>query len=117
MKWDAPTFDELFEIDRTILTLPIKKVTAKTDGKKETAKTKQQKERILSHMKENGSITTVDAAEILQVGVTRVKTLFYDLIDSGEIVALGDDKNRSYLLAETKGVRSSPSHSYMKLKK
>ena len=97
MKWDTPTFDEQLDFDRTKLTLPIKKETAKTDGKKVTAKTKKQKDIILSYIEENGEITTGAAAELLQVGVTRVKSLFYQLIDNGKITAQGDGKNRRYI--------------------
>jgi predicted HTH transcriptional regulator len=59
-----------------------------------------QKELILSYIEENGKITTGDAAELLKVGVTRIKALFYQLIDDKKITAQGDNKNRRYVISK-----------------
>ena len=80
--------DEALDFDRTVLTLPIKK---------ETIKTRQQKEAILLYLEKNSAITTTDAAALLHIGTTRVKTLLYQLVDAGKIEAQGDNKNRSYV--------------------
>jgi len=112
MGWDTPALIEALDLDRTVLTLPIKKETTKRDDKKETikkrrqkrddkketTKTRQQKEAILLYLEKNGAITTVAAAALLHVGTTRAKTLIYQLVDAGEIASQGDNKNRSYVL-------------------
>ena len=109
MNWDSPIIDEMLDFDRTKLTLPLKKVTTKSDGKKVTAKSdgkkvttksEKQKEFILNYIYEYGQITTADAAELLDVGTSRAKTLLYQLVDSEKIIAQGEDKNRSYVLAK-----------------
>lgn len=111
MKWIAPTIEEMLDFDRTVLKLPIEKATVNGDGKKETvksddkkvtAKTVAQKDAILSYIEENGRITTGDAAELLHVGTTRAKALMYQLVDSGKVIALGDTRNRRYVLAKAR---------------
>jgi len=110
--WEAinrstPIVKELMDNDRTILLLQIK-ATIKSDDKKatinkreDTEKTSKQKELILSSMKQSKSTTTSSISEILQVGATRSKELLRQLVDSGQITALGDNKNRSYILCDS----------------
>ena len=97
MGWDAPALSEVLDFDRTSLTLPITKAAIKRDDKKETIKTKRQKDSILLYMKDNRSITTSDAATLLHVGITRAKTLLRQLEDAGMITAQGEYKNRRYV--------------------
>ena len=107
MKWDTPSLNEMLDADRTRLTLPIKKVAIKSGDKKvaiksgdknDTPKTKKHKERILSYIKEHGEITSGDASDLLHIGISRSKVILSQLVDSGEISAQGDNKNRSYIL-------------------
>ena len=96
MNRNSPSIIELTEVDRTKLTLPLKKVTIKSDEKKDGKKTTKQKELILSFVEEHGEITTREATELLQVSASRAKVLFHQLIDSGKIISQGDNKNRCY---------------------
>ena len=79
--------NEMLDFDRTKLTLPIKKVTVKSEDKKGTARTREQKELILSYIEDNCKITTEKASALLQIGITRVKTLFYQLVGDEKIAA------------------------------
>jgi predicted HTH transcriptional regulator len=107
MNWDTPSINEMFEFDRTKLTLPIrktaaksdgKKVTVKSDGKKVTVKTIKQRELILAYIIEHGQITTAEASELLTVGTSRAKVILYELVAIGKTKPLGEDKNRYYVL-------------------
>jgi predicted HTH transcriptional regulator len=107
MNWDKPSIDEMLEFDRAKLTLPIRKATAKSDGKKVAAKsggkkvtanTLKQRELILAYLQEHGRITTSEASELLAVGTSRAKVILYELVDIGKTKAQGEDKNRFYVL-------------------
>jgi len=62
-------------------------------------RTVKQKELILSFIREHDEITTREVSELLQVSVSRGKVLLHQLVNSGEIVSQGDNKNRSYRLS------------------
>jgi len=107
MNWVSPSLTEITDVDRTKLILPLekvtiksddKKVTIKSDDKKDGKKTIKQKELILSFIQEHDEITTREVSELLQVSVSRGKVLLHQLVNSGEIVSQGDNKNRSYRL-------------------
>ena len=110
--WNTPVLDEQFKPDRTVLTLELsppknKKPAAKTGGKnrrqktggkKPAAKTIQQFETIISFIKSNGKITTHEVTELLEIGASRAKEILSQLVEVGEIIPHGEDKNRHYVL-------------------
>lgn len=107
--FSEPIYSELFEPDRTILTLKIKKVPIKSTDKKvpitstdkkQTEKTKRQKEIILEFIRENKNIKSIDLLEILDVKEERIKKLLQLLVADGLIIAEGGNRNRTYRLSE-----------------
>lgn len=94
--------EERFDPDRTVLSLSFKKSgdkkpTIKSDDKKKISKTQLQQEQILLYMKENREYKLQDFCELLSLKESRVKTIIKPLIDEGEIVCVGANKDRRYL--------------------
>ena len=107
--WETPIYSELFEPDRTILTLKIKKVAIKSSDKKvaikssdktETLKSKNQKSMILKYAKQQGIIKSVDLLDVLNVGEQRIRKLLLELVNDGSLIAMGSNRNRTYKLPE-----------------
>ena len=73
-------------------------MTAKSDGKKVTAKTTAQKQAIIEYLTNKVSATSQEIAEVLSVGVSRAKIILRESIAEDIIVAEGADKNRTYRL-------------------
>jgi predicted HTH transcriptional regulator len=105
--WDAPEYTEIFEPDRTVLTLSIKKVPIKnTDkkvpikstDKKPSARTMQQRETILEFIRENQIIKSVDLLSALDVKEERIKKLLQQLVTEGLVESIGSNRNRTYKL-------------------
>ncbi|MCL2815298.1 MAG: putative DNA binding domain-containing protein [Oscillospiraceae bacterium] len=105
----VPLYSELFEPDRTILKLPIKKVAIKSSDKKvaikssdksETTKSKNQKNAVLEFAKQHGIIKSVDLLDVLNVGEQRIRKLLLELVIDGALISLGNNRNRTYKLPE-----------------
>ena len=96
----VPLYSELFEPDRTILNLPIKKIAIKSSDKSETIKSKNQKNTILEFAKQQKIIKSVDLLDILNVGEQRIRKLLLELVTDGALIALGSNRNRTYKLPE-----------------
>lgn len=103
--WKAPEVQSQYDPDRTILTLFLEKATIKSDDKKATIKsddkinskkTKDQLQKILSFMKDGVTYSVEELMLITGVKKTRTKELIYKLIDNGDIVKIGNNKNRRY---------------------
>jgi predicted HTH transcriptional regulator len=118
-KLDNPRIEEqLNNIERICFTLPVKKVTIKSDDKKVTiktksddkkvtvksddkkisAKTQKQREDIINLAKEKGEFKTSDLLELLNIGKTRAKNLLYDLVADSILVSEGGNRNKAYRL-------------------
>lgn len=109
--WEEPVIEERFDPDRTVLSLSFKKsndkktaiksddkkATIKSGDKKKISKTQLQQEQILLYMKENREYKLQDFCELLSLKESRVKTIIKPLIDEGEIVCVGANKDRRYL--------------------
>lgn len=100
--WEEPVIEERFDPDRTVLSLSFKKSgdkkpTIKSDDKKKISKTQLEQEQILLYMKENREYKLQDFCELLSLKESRVKTIIKPLIDEGEIVCVGANKDRRYL--------------------
>ena len=94
--------EERFDPDRTVLSLSFKKsddkkATIKSGDKKKISKTQLQQEQILLYMKENSEYKLQDFCELLSLKGSRVKTIIKPLIDEGEIICVGANKDRRYL--------------------
>ena len=106
--WVAPEVIEEYAPDRTILRLSfveagLKKVTEKSDRKKVTEKTAKQMEQILSRMQPDVEYKVDEAAEWLNVGRTRARTLLKMLVADGEISETGATKRKRYRVANRGG--------------
>ena len=108
-KFGVPSYSELFEPDRTILKLPIKKIAIKSSDKKvaikssdksETIKSKNQKNTILEYAEQKGTIKSVDLLDVLNVGEQRIRKLLFELVTDDALIALGSNRNRTYKLPE-----------------
>ncbi|MDR3293918.1 MAG: putative DNA binding domain-containing protein [Clostridiales bacterium] len=109
-KWETPEIRErLDHIERTALLLPLKKVAVKSSGKKVAvkssdkhngSKTDAQKSSILRYAKEYRTVKSADLQAILNVGEQRVRKLLLELVTSGELVAEGSNRNRTYRLPD-----------------
>lgn len=107
--WKSPELLEQYDPDRTILTLYLEKSTIKSDDKKATIKsddkfvtqkTNEQLQQLVSFMKDGILYSLEDLMQITGVKKTRTKELIYKLVDKGEIIKLGKNKNRRYMKAK-----------------
>ncbi|MCI9218564.1 MAG: AAA family ATPase [Lachnospiraceae bacterium] len=108
--WIAPEVIEEYAPDRTILKLSFvnanvkrvteksdrKKVTEKSDRKKVTEKTEKQMEYILARMQLGVEYRVEEAAQWLNVGRTRARTLLKMLVADGKISETGATKMKRY---------------------
>ncbi len=108
--WIAPEVIEEYAPDRTILKLSFvnanvkrvteksdrKKVTEKSDRKKVTEKTEKQMEYILARMQLGVEYKVEEAAQWLNVGRTRARTLLKMLVADGKISETGATKMKRY---------------------
>ena len=118
--WVAPEVIEEYAPDRTILKLSFvnaevkkvteksdrKKVTEKSDRKKVTEKTEKQMEQILSRMQPNVEYKVEEAAEWLNVGRTRARTLLKMLVADGKISETGATKMKRYCITYDNNINS-----------
>ncbi len=113
--WKKPEVQELFDPDRTILTLSFvkespdvlstesvdkkcrQKVSIKSVGKATTAKTQSHYYRILEVMEDGMEYRVDDFCEFLGLKPTRVRILFRELVSQGKLEARGSNRNRTYV--------------------
>ena len=109
--WKEPAIEEQYGPDRTILTLAfIKKQAEKTSGKRkkqaekppapQTAKTLENKNKILVFLEKNGSGMTSEIAKAIGLSIPRTRALLSELVVDEEITATGDGRARRYCLSE-----------------
>ena len=101
--WAEPMLCEEYSPDRITLSLVFEKAAIKSSDKKPATKTSGKitvlhKEVIINHLTENVSATSVDLADLLNLKQARVREILAELIADGYVVALGQNKNRTYQL-------------------
>ena len=74
-----------------------KKQAKKTSDKKQVRKTTMNKEKIREYLKKNGEAKTSDIAEVLNLSVSRTRAILAEMED---VLALGSNSNRTYMLKE-----------------
>lgn len=105
--WVEPMIEEMFDPDRTILTMPFTKKRAnkkvreencgkKTASKKVRVKTQVQYDEILSAMESNVWYQTTDFLTILNLKERRIQTLLKELVQKGDLVDNGKIKGKRY---------------------
>ena len=105
--WEKPEVTEEYGPDRTILKLSfVKKVAIKNgdkkvaikngDKKKISKKTEQQLEIILGYMNFDREYKTSDIAAFIGVKESRARALVNELVNTGNIKAIGKNKGRRY---------------------
>ncbi|MBQ3515146.1 MAG: DeoR family transcriptional regulator [Lachnospiraceae bacterium] len=57
-------------------------------------------ERIVQYLKEHGSISNMEARELLGLADSTVKRLLKEMVDSGVLTVEGEHKARRYLLKD-----------------
>ena len=101
--WAEPVLQEEYSPDRITLSLVFEKAATKTSDKKPAKKTSgkitaMRKEAIINYLTEHVSATSVDLADILNLKQARVREILSELIADGYVVAIGQNKNRTYQL-------------------
>ena len=81
-------------------------MTEKSDRKKVTEKTEKQMEQILSRMQPNVEYKVEEAAEWLNVGRTRARTLLKMLVADGKISETGATKMKRYCITYDNNINS-----------
>jgi predicted HTH transcriptional regulator len=102
--WDTPVIEEQFNPDRTILKLSLslpqymEVAINSSDNERKIAISDVQKQRIISYLTENASCKTSDLTTLLNVKEARARVLLSQLVDSGIVTKMGENRNRSYRL-------------------
>lgn len=101
--WAEPVLREEYSPDRISLSLVFEKAAIKTSDKKTATKTSGKitalhKEAIINHLTENVSATSVELADLLNLKQARVREILAELIVEGYVVAMGQNRNRTYQL-------------------
>ncbi len=102
--WDsqglvAPEIEEQYNPDRTILTLSFtEKQAEKTSRNGQTAKTAENKQRILDFLKKEESSKAAEIAEYIGLSSARSRVILSELMDEGKIRTEGNGRSRRYLL-------------------
>ena len=101
--WAEPALREEYSPDRITLSLIFEKAAINTSDKKPAIKTSgkitaMRKEAIINYLTEHVSATSVELADILNLKQARVREILAELIADGYVVAMGQNKNRTYQL-------------------
>ena len=98
--WMPPEIEEQHNPDRTILTLSfIEKQAEKTSRKnKQTAKTIENKQRIIDFLKKEGSSKAVEIGLHIGLSSARVRVLLSELIEEGKVKTEGNGRSRRYYI-------------------
>jgi len=108
--WTAPTIEEQFDPDRTILTLSFtEKQAEKTSGKNkqkkqaektsrngQAAKTAENKTRIMEYLVKEGKSKAADIADYIGLSSARTRVILAELMDEGKIMTEGNGRARVY---------------------
>ena len=102
----TPSYMELMNPDRTILSLPLspteigdKKIGDKKIGDKKSAISEKVKESIIVYLTDNPEGKTADIAEYIGLGRSRTRDYLKELLDEEIIVSNGNsNKTRTYSL-------------------
>ncbi|MBR5509323.1 MAG: winged helix-turn-helix transcriptional regulator [Lachnospiraceae bacterium] len=94
--WEAPTVEEQYAPDRTILTLAFtEKQAEKTNH--QTTKTIENKKLIMEFLEEKGSSKAREIAEHIGLSSARTRVILSELMESGEIQTEGNGRSRAYI--------------------
>ena len=100
--FEEPVIDErLDDVERTFITLSFKKKADKKPIKADKKPIKADKERvesILEYINQNETITNKEARELLNLADSTTKRLLAQMVLDGLIEAIGENKNRKYIL-------------------
>ncbi|MBQ0070771.1 MAG: winged helix-turn-helix transcriptional regulator [Spirochaetales bacterium] len=98
---DEPTIDEIFDPDRTTITLPLtrhrkdkeytQRVIVEAESHRITAD--QRKQKILEFLKENGRSKCSGIAGLLNLSTSRTRAILSEMT---EIETIGENRNRTY---------------------
>ena len=100
--WREPVVEEIYNPDRTILTLSFEKSKQKKQAEKTSRKNKQNsksvenKRKILDFLDEEGSCKAIEIAEYIGLSSARTRVLLSQLADEGKIQREGNGKLRQY---------------------
>jgi predicted HTH transcriptional regulator len=93
--------ERLDDVERTFITLSFKKKADKKPIKADKKPIKADKERvesILEYINQNETITNKEARELLNLADSTTKRLLAQMVLDGLIEAIGENKNRKYIL-------------------
>lgn len=97
--WIAPEVEEQYHPDRTILILSFtEKQAEKTSRNGQTAKTAENKQKIMDFLAKEGSCKAADIAEYIGLSSARTRVLLAELRNEGKVKAEGNGRSRRYLL-------------------
>ena len=95
--WEEPVIEERFDPDRTVLSLPFKKMVAEKSGeKKVTKKTQEKFDAILNAMQPDKWHKASEFEVIAGVKESRIKVLLKDMMEQGLIESSGSTKGKMY---------------------
>ena len=96
--YEAPIIVEEFDPDRTRLVLSFekkKKQAIKTNDKKQTIKSQENRRKIIAFLEKNGEARTAEIAKAIGLSTDRTRVILAGMV---ELEALGGNRNRTYRL-------------------
>lgn len=104
-KWEAPVIEEMFDPERTMLSLSLqnrkssdKKAAIKSSDKLRKTKIAAQKALIIEYLTNHASAKCADIATLIGVKDARAREVLSKLIADDIVVAEGGNRNRTYKL-------------------
>jgi predicted HTH transcriptional regulator len=103
MNWPEPVLEERFDPDRTILSLVLqetsdKKRAIKTSDKTKSSKGESRKQAVVALLSVSGPCSASVVADAVGLSAARTRTYLKELAESGAVVAVGANRNRTYRL-------------------
>ncbi|MBR6951392.1 MAG: hypothetical protein IKH56_06645 [Oscillospiraceae bacterium] len=84
----------------SIITLAFtKKQAEKTSKNKQTQKAADNKDKIKFYTETNGSASSSELSEILDLSAARIRVLLSELIEKGQLIPQGNGRSRRYYLS------------------
>lgn len=100
--WAGPMLTEQLELERTVLTLPLKRVGIKKPaikiGDKKSAISANMKETIIAYLTDHTEAKALSIAEYIGLKPSRTRDYLDELVAEGIVVAEGGTRNRTYRL-------------------
>lgn len=104
--WEAPSFKESFQPERTTVTLILNQRrfmdSYPVDRIQEPALSyhlQGQRDVVLQYLETHSSITTAESCDLLQLGTTQARKILREMVKDGILMSLGQNKNRRYVRA------------------